>query len=70
LILHENIYFQHKNKLLDPSTYAAWYNDLDNFIKKQNLWEHWDEMKDAYQSEFSACVTELIKKHKPNIDSA
>lgn len=64
LILHENIYFQHKNRLLDSNVYKAWRNDLENFVKTKNLWQHWDEMKDVYHPGFADQVTQLIEKQK------
>lgn len=65
LILHENIYSQHKNKLLDCGVYTAWQNDLAQFVKTKNLWQHWDEMKDVYHPGFAKQVTQLIEKLRP-----
>lgn len=68
LILHENIYYQWQNKLLDDSAYVGWAHDLEDFIRQQNLRVHWGEMKDHYQPEFANHVSQLIERLQPTID--
>jgi hypothetical protein len=65
LILHENIYYQWKNKLLDNSVYSGWAYDLEKFVREQSLWLHWDNMKGAYQSDFADLVSQIVKKYRP-----
>jgi hypothetical protein len=36
LVFHQNIYHQHKKKLLDDDTFTAWTNDLKLFIQYQH----------------------------------
>jgi hypothetical protein len=61
LIFHENIFYQKKESLLDDKIYNSWDYDLRFFIKKQNLKLLWNELKDAFQSEFKSYVTMLIE---------
>ncbi|MBK8989371.1 MAG: hypothetical protein IPM39_25475 [Chloroflexi bacterium] len=67
LILHENIFYQKQNDLLDSAIYAAWASDLKDFVKQQNLTRLWDELKGNFQSEFVERVTELIEEHKTDL---
>lgn len=63
LILHENIYYQHEKKLLDDSAYAAWENDLDQFVVEQKLGQHWDDVARALQADFKSHLQAIIQKH-------
>lgn len=65
LILHENIYYQHRKRLLDNDVYAAWNADLRKFVKEQNLAGQWQGMKQSYQNEFAAHVQRLIDEIPP-----
>jgi hypothetical protein len=65
LMLQENIYHQNRENLLDNSIYTGWANDLDYFVKKQNLAQLWDILKPSLEPKFAEHVTQLIKKHKP-----
>lgn len=67
LILHENVYYQRRNGLLDESYYAAWNNDLKGFVKEQNLEKLWGGMKDSYQKEFVAHVDVIIEQTKERL---
>ncbi len=64
LILQENIYYQHAIGLLDSKAYSPWKNDLEEFVKGQKLWRHWDGMKSNYQAEFAAQVSQIADKCK------
>lgn len=64
LILHENIYYQWKNKLLSKDIYSAWANDLEWFVKEQRLWLHWGHIKSSFQSEFANLISQLAEKHR------
>jgi hypothetical protein len=67
LILHENIYYQWKNKLLDNSVYAGWVHDLETFVKEQNLWLFWGNMKDTYQPDFANFVNCVVEKSRKSL---
>jgi len=61
LVFHENAYYQWRNGLLDGHSYQPWANDLNLFIKHQNVAEHWKEMKMLFQDEFARHVSDLIQ---------
>ena len=60
LILHENIYYQWKQDLLDTHSYNAWARELANFVREQNLRTHWDELEIFFQDAFQDHITKLI----------
>ena len=60
LILHENIYYQKSEGLLDEQSYAAWEADLNDFIKCQQLERWWDDLKGVFQVSFRDHVANLI----------
>jgi hypothetical protein len=68
LILHENVYYQKQKGLLDEVIYAAWEHDLRNFIKRQKLQLHWEEMKNFFQQEFIEHVGQVM--HELQIEQA
>jgi hypothetical protein len=63
LILHENIFFQHRNNLIDRSAYDSWQCDLRRFCDNQVPLELWTELRDAFQSEFQKHVDCFMKEH-------
>jgi hypothetical protein len=60
LIFHENIYYQHRQGLLDDRAFRPWSRDLQLFVEQQNLVQHWGELKHLFQDEFTDHVTELV----------
>jgi hypothetical protein len=60
LIFFENIFYQRRRKLLDRHSFKPWWRDLKLFVREQNFARHWDEIKEQFQEEFAAGVTELI----------
>ncbi len=60
LVFHENAYYQWRNGLLDAHSYKPWANDLDVFLRQQNVAVHWKEMKGLFQDEFAKYVTGRI----------
>ncbi len=62
LMLHENIYYQHKTRLLDSDIYHAWNADLTEFIEAQRLGIHWGEMQHGFEKEFASYVQVLIDR--------
>lgn len=52
LTFYENMYYQNKCGFLDTNVFAAWDNDVNNFVVRRNLRMAWDELKDSYDPEF------------------
>lgn len=69
LILHENIFYQHKNNLLDTEVYRGWNNDLQDFARKHRLWLHWNDVKLNYKLEFSKHVSQIVDELKRSFDA-
>jgi hypothetical protein len=61
LMLHENIFYQWRNGLLDDTIYSPWLYDLMHFIKGQELGKHWLGFREFYQKEFAEHVDKLIQ---------
>ncbi len=62
LILHENIYYQRKQRLLDDKTYAPWKADLEQFVIEHHLETRWGKMRKNFQVEFADQVQMIIDK--------
>jgi hypothetical protein len=62
LILHENIYFQWSQGLVDDTIYRSWQLDLQHFLSKQCPMERWSELRNAFQPEFAKEVESLFQK--------
>ncbi len=62
LILHETLFYQHREGSFDKNIYPGWQRDLEFFVKPQNLAKHWENMKGKYSTEFSEYVTNLIQR--------
>jgi hypothetical protein len=60
LILHENIYYQWRKKLLDDRSFKPWASDLRDFVKRQNLRAHWPKMMGLFQSQFARYIHRLL----------
>jgi len=61
LILHENVFYQKQNGLLDDTIYSSWDYDLKDFVERQNLQLHWPRMKAYFQKDFSEHIGKLIQ---------
>lgn len=61
LILHENVFYQKQNGLLDATIYLSWDYDLKHFVERQKLQLHWPRMKDYFQKDFSEHIGKLIQ---------
>jgi len=68
LIFYENIFYQHKLKLLDGHTFRPWWRDLRQFLRDQNVSQHWTGLKDLFQDEFAAHVSKLIANSERKSD--
>jgi hypothetical protein len=64
LILHENIFYQYAENLLNRDTYMAWNADLDDFVNTQKLWLFWEDMKSNFQVDFSSHVSQITEKYR------
>ncbi len=62
LTLHENIYHQWRNKLIDEDTYRSWTRDLEYFARRQQLGNHWTQLNSFFESSFAQHVTVIIAR--------
>jgi hypothetical protein len=60
LIVHENIYYQWRRRLLDHRSFKPWASDLRAFIKQQNLQRFWGGMRDLFQDQFAAYIDRIL----------
>jgi len=61
LLLHENIYLQQQEGLIDRVVYASWERDLSHFIAKHGLENRWPSMRDFYNEDFAEHIDRLIR---------
>lgn len=62
LILHENIYYQHHNGLVDEQLYQGWQIELQEFIRAKQLGLFWDkDMRRFFRTEFRQAVEQTIR---------
>lgn len=69
LILHENIFYQKGNNLLDESTYKGWDNDLKVFVRHHHLWLHWNTIGKNFYIKFADHVNSLIEEFQPTTEN-
>ncbi len=62
LMLHENIYHQWRNKLIEEDTYNSWTRDLEYYTKTQQLVNHWPRLNSFFEVSFAEHVTEIITR--------
>ena len=60
LTLHENIYHQWRNKLIDQETFRSWTRDLEYYAQAQHLGTHWPRLNDYFESSFAQHVSAII----------
>ena len=60
LMLHENIYHQWRNRLIDEDTYRSWTRDLEYFTRRQQLRNHWTQLSTYFEASFAEHVTAII----------
>jgi hypothetical protein len=62
LTLHENIYHQWGNKLIDEETFTSWTRDLEYLMKRQQLGSLWPELNSFFESSFAQHVTAILAR--------
>lgn len=61
LNIYENIFYQHKNGMLDDTSHEPWEYDLSQFVIQQPLGKFLPDLHDYFQLEFAHHVEDLIK---------
>lgn len=62
LMLHENIYHQWRNKLIEQDTFSSWTSDLEYFARRQKLADHWPRIGSFFESSFAEHVTTILAR--------
>lgn len=62
LTLHDNVYYQYQNRLLDATMYQGWDLELDAFVQVQRLSLYWNEMKHFFRPEFQTLIDRKLQK--------
>ena len=60
LMLHENIYHQWRNKLIEEDTFSSWTRDLEFYVSRQQLGNHWTQLNSFFEASFAEHVTAII----------
>jgi len=68
LTLHENIYHQWRNKLIDQETCSSWTRDLEYYAQTQHLSNHWPQLKDYFESSFAEHVMASIVRQTQEVE--
>ena len=62
LMLHENIYHQWRSKLIEEDTFNSWTRDLEFYVERQQIGNHWPRLNDFFEVSFAAHVTAIIAR--------
>ncbi|GCF11590.1 hypothetical protein [Dictyobacter arantiisoli] len=62
LMLHENIYHQWRKKLVEQDTYLSWTQDLEYFIQRQRIHQHWTTLQVFFEDSFAEHVMIIIER--------
>jgi len=68
LMLHENIYHQWMNKLVDEDTFNSWTRDLEWFVRRQRLEDHWTVLNGYFEVSFAEHVSAMIARQTKETD--
>ena len=61
LILHDDIYYQYQNGLMDDKMYQGWDHELQEFIRENDLGVHWKKIiKPFFRPEFRQMIEEKL----------
>jgi hypothetical protein len=63
-LLHENIYHQRQERLIDKAVYNSWQRDLYYFIDKHKIADRWPSLKEFYHEAFARHVDSIIKEQQ------
>ena len=64
VLLHENIYHQWRQDLIDKEVYNSWQRDLEYFVLKHRIAERWPSLKEFYHVAFAQHVDGIIKRQE------
>lgn len=53
---YENLYYQYKTGLLEPSLWAGWCRTMRKQLEKKGISEYWDESRCLYSKDFCEYV--------------
>jgi hypothetical protein len=67
LMLHENIYHQWRNKLIDKETFSSWTRDLEYYTRRHHLGNHWTQLNTYFESSFAEHVTAIIVRQTKEV---
>jgi hypothetical protein len=62
LMLHESIYHQWRNRLIDRETFSSWTRDLEYFAGRQQLAKHWPRLNGYFEASFTEHVTAILAR--------
>ena len=68
LILHENIYYQNRKKLLDPEIYTSWAADLKATIENHAWYVISPPLDSIFLGSFGRHLISLQERAKPKIE--
>ena len=60
LMLHENVYHQWRRKLIDEDTFSSWTRDLEYFVRRQQIGNHWSRFGSYFEPSFAEHVMAII----------
>lgn len=67
LMLHENIYHQWRNKLIEEDTFISWTRDLEFYVRRQQLGNHWPRLNEYFEVSFAEHVTAIIARQTKEV---
>ncbi len=67
LMLHENIYHQWRNKLIEEDTFSSWTRDLEYYTSRQQLGNHWTRLSGYFETSFAEHVTAIIARQAKEV---
>jgi hypothetical protein len=67
LMLHENIYHQWRNKLIDEETFSSWTRDLEYLARTQQLGNRWTQFNSYFEASFAEHVTVIIARQSKEV---
>ena len=62
LLLHETVFLQRSEGLLDTGTFGAWQSDLGTLISHSHLEIHWPSLRKMFHPKFAHHVDSLLPR--------